>query len=48
MRFEYEKGTKDLETVELERCDLAPTPLVLAEKMGRKKAWPTKIGWNSE
>ncbi|CAK9007045.1 Serine/threonine-protein phosphatase 6 regulatory ankyrin repeat subunit C (PP6-ARS-C) (Serine/threonine-protein phosphatase 6 regulatory subunit ARS-C) [Durusdinium trenchii] len=38
MRFEYEKGTKDLETVEVERCELAPTPLVLAEKLGRKKA----------
>lgn len=39
MRFEYEKGTKDQEAVELERCDLAPTPLVLAEKLGRKKAY---------
>ena len=26
------------EAVDAERCDLGPTPLVLAEKMGRKKA----------
>ncbi|CAJ1337953.1 unnamed protein product [Effrenium voratum] len=38
MRFEYEKGIKEQEAVELERCELAPTPLVLAEKLGRKKA----------
>eukprot|EP00439_Symbiodinium_sp_Y106_P049362 s2159_g6.t1 len=38
MRFEYEKGTKDTEGVEADRCDLAPTPLVLAEKFGRKEA----------
>ncbi|CAE7662620.1 ANKRD52, partial [Symbiodinium sp. KB8] len=38
MRFEYEKGIKDTEGVEADRCDLAPTPLVLAEKFGRKEA----------
>lgn len=32
------------EAVELERCDLAPTPLVLAEKLGRKKARQTWKG----
>eukprot|EP00435_Cladocopium_sp_Y103_P050785 s781_g15.t1 len=39
MRFEYDKGTKDQEAVDLERCELAPTPLVLAEKLKRKKAY---------
>lgn len=39
MRFEYDKGTKDQEAVDPDRCELAPTPLVLAEKLKRKKAY---------
>ena len=34
------------EAVEVERCDLAPTPLVLAEKLGRKKAQRKRGRWH--
>lgn len=38
LRFEYDKVLKSSDTVTVDRCDFAPTPLVLAEKTGKKKA----------